>query len=468
MIEFIDDTKFKGREWELSELNDAYQSDSFEMPIIYGRRRVGKTSLIEEFCKDKRTIFFPAERTNIHDNLKILTDAVNAAFRNDTPIHPFERFSDALNFIASKGEHFVFVIDEYPYLAKADPSVSSALQNAIDHNLRHKNIMIILCGSSMSFMEEQVLGYESPLFGRRTQQYHILPFDYYESGKWFSGYSNEDKALMYSVTGGIPAYLAKMDPSMNAEKNIERTFFKKNSYLFEEPSNLIKQELREPAVYNSILAAIADGNSKLNEISNRVKDTSGKCSMYLNRLISLGIVSKETPINEKESTKRTVYRIKDGMFRFWFRYVRENLTEIHIRRSEGLYEEAVRPTISQFMGITFEDMCKEYILRNSERIRFRIGEIGKWWGPDPATRTQEEIDLIALSPKGDRWMFCECKYRSEKVGTDRLEDLIRRSELVTDADDKTFCLFSKGGFTDNLIGNEQNNVRLIGLDDMYV
>ena len=466
MIEFIGDTKFKGREWELSELNEAYNDDSFQMPVIYGRRRVGKTSLIEEFCKDKRTIFFPAEKANIHDNLKILTDAVNVAFKEDTPIHPFERFSDALNFISSKGEHFVFVIDEYPYLAKADPSVSSALQNAVDHNLRHKNIMIILCGSSMSFMEEQVLGYESPLFGRRTQQYLILPFDYHESGKWFPDYSNEDKALMYSVTGGIPAYLAKMDPSVKAEKNIERMFFKKNSYLFEEPSNLIKQELREPAVYNSILAAIADGNSKLNDISNRMKETSGKCSLYLSRLINLGIVSKETPINE-ESTKRTVYRIKDGMFRFWFRYVRENLTEIHIRRSEGLYEEAVAPTISQFMGMTFEDMCREYILRNSEKIRFRIGKIGKWWGPDPSTRTQEEIDLIAVSPKEDRWMFCECKYTSEKIGTDVFEDLVRRSELVTDVRDRTFCLFSKSGFTERLKERIPENVRLIGIDDMY-
>jgi AAA+ ATPase superfamily predicted ATPase len=385
------------------------------------------------------------------------------------PIPPFERFSDALEFIAAKGkdDRVVFVIDEFPYLAGADHSVPSVLQNSIDHNIKNTNIMMILCGSSMSFMEEQVLGYESPLYGRRTQQYRILPFDYYEAGRWFPEYSNEEKALAHSVTGGIPAYLSKIDPSVNIEKNIERMFFKRNSYLFEEPSNLLKQELREPAVYNSILSAIADGVSKLNEISNRTKETSSKCSLYLDRLMSLGIVSKETPINEKESTKKTVYRIKDGMFRFWFKYVRENLAEIHQYGSEGMYDRAVRPTINGFMGMTFEDMSREYLLRNSKQMGFRIGKIGKWWGPNPRTKRQEEIDVVAVSPNEDRWMFCECKYTSEKVGTDVLEELVRRSETLN-IENRSFCLFSRSGFTDKLIASRPSDVTLIRIEDMYV
>ena len=469
VIKFNEDTEFKGREWELSELNDAYSQKSFQLAVVYGRRRVGKTSLIEEFCKDKRTVFLPAIQSNIGDNLRILTDAVNTAFEDEMPRIPtFERFSDALDFIAAKGnERIVFVIDEFPYLANADRSVSSVIQNAIDHVMKHTRIMMILCGSSMSFMEEQVLGYNSPLYGRRTQQYRIMPFDYYDSGRWFPHYSDEDKALAYSVTGGIPAYLAKMDPSVGIGKNIENLFFKRNSYLFEEPSNLLKQELREPMVYNSIIAAIADGASKVGEISDRVREATGKCSIYLDRLITMGIIAKETPVTENESTRKTTYRITDGMFRFWFKFVRENMVEIHNHRSEGLYNDVVKPAINQYMGSTFEDMCKEYILRNSRRMEFRIGRMGRWWGPDPETKKQEEVDIVAVSPKKDGWMFCECKYTSEKVGMDVLEELMRRSALITDVKNRSFSLFSKSGFTDNLIGKKLDNVNLISLKDMY-
>jgi Predicted ATPase (AAA+ superfamily) len=469
VINLNKETEFRGREWEISELNKAYSKGAFEMVVIYGRRRVGKTSIIKEFCKDKKTIFFPSVQSSIGDNLEILAKGISTAFKDDMPaIPPFKRFSDALDFIAAKGdERIVFVIDEYPYLANADPSVSSTLQHMIDHVLRYTKIMMILCGSSMSFMEYQVLGYNSPLFGRRTQQYKVLPFNYYESGKWFPEYSNEDKAIAYSATGGIPAYLAKMTSSVSIGKNIENTFFEMNSFLFEEPSNLLKQELREPAVYNSIITAIADGASKLSDISNKTKEAANKCLLYIDRLISLGIIAKETPITEKESARKTIYRIVDGMFRFWFKFVRENLAEIHLHGSEGLYDDNIKPKINQFMGLTFEDMSKEYIFRNYRKIGFKIGRIGKWWGGDPKTKKQEEIDIVAVSPQEDRWMFCECKYTTEKVGFDVLEDLKRRSELVTGNKDKLFFLFSKSGFTDSLVQQRPDNVRLVTLDDMY-
>ena len=235
---------FIGRENELSELERLYATDQFQMPVIYGRRRVGKSTLIRQFVRDKRAVVFTAAESTIEKNLQLFSQSIYAALLPQMKTLPaFGSFEAAFDFLAeqSGAERLVVVIDEYPYLAMADRSISSRLQNYIDNQFGMGKMFLILCGSSMSFMENQVLGYQSPLYGRRTAQFKIMPFDYRTSALFVPSYNLEDKALVYAVTGGVPKYLELFDAGLSVHDNITRLFFNDSGYLYEEPSNLMKQ-----------------------------------------------------------------------------------------------------------------------------------------------------------------------------------------------------------------------------------
>ena len=461
---------FFGRERELKNLNMLYSSGKFEMAIIYGRRRVGKTTLINEFCKDKKTIFFSAFESTEQANLvafsnSILTLTLNGS--NSTPV--FGNFSQAFEHVneISRDERIVMVIDEYPYLANSEPSISSVLQNYIDHKFKNSKLFIILCGSSMSFMENQVLGYKSPLYGRRTAQFKILPFDYLTTANWVKRYSFENQAIVYGVTGGVPLYVEKFKDTISIKKNLLESLFEQNAFLFEEPSNLLKQELREPQKYNAIITAIANGSSKLNEIATKSGIENSGCVNYLKNLISLGIVRKESPVTEKES-KKTIYQIDDNLFRFWYRFVPANMASIASEKICESYDRSIEPFISEYMGIVFEQICKDYLLYRRKKLPISLGQIGQWWGTNPNRKIQAQIDIVLTSPDEKQAIFAECKYRNEKMDEDILDRLIENAALLKGIEKKHYFLFSKSGFSNKLILRaKREKVVLVTLEDLF-
>ena len=460
---------FVGRESELSRLNRMYNSNKFEMAVIYGRRRVGKTTLINEFCKNKATVLFPAIESNAEQNLEILSGAIsylqngesNAEFRYKSFANAFSRLEEL-----SKDKRIVFVIDEYPYLAKADKSISSVLQKYIDHNFKNTKLFVILCGSSMSFMEKQVLGYQSPLYGRRTAQFKIEPFDYYDTGKWFPNYTDEEKAIMYGITGGVPLYLEEFSPVLSIKENLLENLFDKNAMLYEEPSNLLKQELREPATYNAIISAVASGKSKLSEISSTGGIENGLCTKYIANLISLGIIKKEIPVTEPKS-KRPIYQIEDNFFRFWFTFVAKNTAAIVSGRIDKSYDEVVGKHLPDYMGVIFEKMCRDYILYYDNAMPFNIAEIGQWWGGNPKTKKQAQIDVVVTSSDGNRGIVGSCKFKNGKIGLDELSIMREYAEAMGRFEEKYFYFFSKSGFTDDMMESKGDHTRFITLFDMY-
>ena len=454
---------FIGREKELKSLNNLYTSDKFEFAVIYGRRRVGKTALINEFIDNKKSIYFMGVESNAKQNLENFSKSIieyNSGIVVDTS---FQSFQAALEYVfeLSKNERIILVIDEYPYVARSSKSLASTLQMLIDKYKDTSKMMLILCGSSMSYMEDNVLAYKAPLYGRRTAQMKILPFDFEETCRYFKNLSPEDKALIYGIVGGTPQYLLQMNDKLSVEDNIKNTYLNPVSFLFEEPTNLLKQEVREPAIYTAIITAIATGASRMSEISTKVGEDTNVCTSYIKNLMNLGIVQKETPYGEKNSRK-TIYYIEDNMFRFWYRFVPENISTIS-RGAVDIAYKRIEPHLSDYMGAVFEEICKQYLweqlLNSNSPVDFT--DLGRWWGTNPKTRQQEEIDIMGTADKNTA-VFGECKWTNEKVDVGVLEKLVERSNLFN-YKNKYFYIFAKSGFTKGCddMAKDMGNVSLV-------
>ena len=351
---------FIGREKELERLEKLYKSDKSQMVIIYGRRRVGKTALINQFCKGKKNIFFAAQESSEETNLKELSRQIFGAENDNHPV--FSSLNSALKEIAkrAKDESLVFVIDEYPYLArKSIEGCSSLLQNFVDHEMKDTKLFLIIAGSSISFMEGGVMASKNPQYGRITAKFHLKPFDYKDSGRWFPNYTPAEKAIMYGVTGGIPRYLELFDPESSIKENLIEYFFEPNSVLFSEHEDLLKQELREIVQYNAIITAIVNGKTRFSEIADATKIDSGALTKYIQALIELGIIKKVAPIGSNSNNKRTLYQIEDLYFRFWYFFVPRTYSSIISGRIRDYYSKAIEPLIPDYMGKIFEKICAE-------------------------------------------------------------------------------------------------------------
>ena len=459
---------FIGRDRELATLNKLYKSNKFEFTVIYGRRRVGKTALINQFIEGKNAIYFMGVESNAKQNLENFSKSIieyNTGIETETS---FLSFQAALEYVfkLSEKERLILAIDEYPYVARSSKRLASTLQLMIDKYKDSSKLMLILCGSSMSYMEDHVLAYKAPLYGRRTAQMKILPFDFEETFHYFNNFSDEDKALIYGIVGGTPQYLLQMNDELSVEDNIKNTYLNPISALFEEPENLLKQEVREPALYNAIITAVATGASRMSEISSKVGEDTNICSAYVKNLVSLGIIQKETPYGEKTSRK-SVYSIEDNMFRFWYRFIPEN-NSIIARGAADLAYKRIEPFMSDYMGKVFEDICKQYLwkLLLTGKCPVEFSSLGRWWGNDPVEKSQAEIDIIAEQDKNAA-LFGECKWTNEKVDLGVLETLVKRSELFS-YKKMHYYLFAKSGFTKGCIdkANEMGNVTLVSFKDI--
>ena len=454
---------FIGRERELAALTNLYHSDKFEFVVLYGRRRVGKTALINHFIDGKNAIYFIGVESNSMQNLENFSKSIieyASGIEADTSFASFQAALETV-FKLSEKERIILAIDEYPYVARASKSLASTLQLLIDKYKDRSKMMLILCGSSMSYMEDHVLAYKAPLYGRRTAQIKLQPFDFEETCRYFSNFTAEEKALAYGIVGGTPQYLLHMNDRLSIEENIKNTYLNPISSLYEEPMNLLKQEVREPAIYTAIITAIATGASRMSEISNKVGEDTNVCSTYLKNLITLGIVQKETPYGEKAS-KKSIYSIDDNMFRFWYRFVPENASMIARGATEVVYKR-IEPYLSDYMGKVFEEICKQYLwkllLDGQSPVEFT--SLGRWWGNDPVYKCQAEIDIMGEQNK-KMALFAECKWTNEKVDLGVLETLVERS-MIFSYEKKHYFLFSRSGFTRGCKekAQEMGNVSLV-------
>lgn len=471
----IQEYPFVARDYELSRLNRLYNSKSFQMAIIYGRRRVGKTSLIREFIKDKPAIYSQGIQTIAQQNLSLFSNDI-ASFTRTHPQqipspHNFANYRDAFTYIQNIAnqldEKLILVLDEYPYFAQSSPSISSELQFVIDHIYKQNtNVMLILCGSSMSFMEKQVLGVKSPLYGRRTAQFKIKPFTILDTKKMLPKVNNEDLLTYYGMTGGIPQYLTGIDQDLSLRENIRELFLYPDSPLFSEPNALLEQEFNKPEIYFAILTAIANGKSKFNDIFTTVhlKNNSGLVR-YLKELIELGLVQSKMLIFSK-SNKQKIYLINDGLFRFWFHFIATEQSAINSGRITDL-EEHILQQLPDFLGSTFEKVCGQWLWQAKELpLEPRI--IANWWGPNPLKKKQEEVDLVAPNFDNSAAIVGECKWRSaDNLKEDMINSLLERTLLIPKVQQTYPFFFVKTANQKFLDAAKTHNVRVLKYQNFF-
>lgn len=459
-----------GRRAELDRLEQMFQRNQFEFLIMYGRRRVGKTTILQEFSKIHRTIFFPAQEKNDTLNLHDFSKLVQQHFDGDF-IAPFQNWEDAFAYAGKKAgqERTVLIIDEFPFLAASNPSIKSILQHQIDHSWKEKNLFLILCGSSVSFMVNDVMGYKSPLYGRISESMEVKPFDYRESSLFFPKYSYEEKLIAYGILGGVPRYLNAFNPERSIKENIKEQILRGGAFLNDEPQTLLRMELREPIVYNSILEAIANGKNRIAGISDQTHEERSKCSKYILTLQSIRLLEKSVPCGEAESSKKGIYEITDNFYKFWYRYVFSNQSYYMMLGEEKACEE-IMDEINDYMGPVFEKICMEYLIRLARegKLPFVPYKIGKWWGNNPYIKAQDDVDVLALDKKGKQAIFCECKFRNKPMPMEEYEDLVNATKAFPGVEKGYLIFISKSGFTNPVVRRaKEENAMLFTVEDLF-
>lgn len=479
---------FVGRERELDQLETAYATGTFQCIIVYGRRRVGKTSLITRFISDKPNAhLFTAQQTLAQDNLERLSasitscapcnidgvSSIQSAFGilladNQHPI--YRSYEDALRalFERSRSERTIFVIDEYPYLAASYKGFSSLLQSYIDQYKGTSKLFLVLCGSSMSFMEHQVLGEKSPLYGRRTGQIALQPFDAFDAARLLDTKDPVRAVELYAIAGGVPLYLEQLDAAHDTEWNIAQRVLQKGAFLEAEPHNFLSQEVRSPATYNAVISAIAEGHTRASEIASRTQRDSASIQPYLKTLEELCVIRKVIPVTSKKK-QQTRYVIADNLFAFWYRFGVRYATAIDAGMAATVANIIMKQEFPTFVGPIFETICRQWLIRQMQNgtIPLLPKAIGSWWGTNPHEKRQEEIDVVVEGADGTV-LLGECKWRNEPVDADVLSLLIERGQLI-DSSDKRYMLFSKAGFTAacRTSATQRNDVRLVTLEELF-
>lgn len=459
-----------GRQMELEQLEKMYQKEQFEFLIMYGRRRIGKTTILQEFSQRHNTLFFSAQEKNDVLNLQDFSKLAQRYFDHGF-IANFANWEDAFDYVGRKAgeQRMVLIIDEFPFLASPNPTIKSILQHKIDHEWKEKNIFLILCGSSVSFMITEVMGYQSPLYGRITGSMEVKAFDYFESAEFFPNYDNTDKILAYGILGGVPRYLCAFDAEKSLKENIKKEIIASGAFLNDEPLALLRMELREPIVYNSILEAVANGCNRVVEISDRIHEEKSKCSKYILTLQSIRLLEKRVPCGEAESSKKGIYEITDNFYKFWYRFIFSNQS-YHAMLGEEKACDEIMEEINDFMGIVFESICGQYLVRLAKagKLPFIPYTIGKWWGNNPIIKAQDDIDILAVDKKKEKAIFCECKFRNKPMQMEEYDDLVVAAELFSYFKEKHLMFISKSGFTEAVKQRaEEEGAILFTLDDLF-
>ena len=415
--------KFINRTREMKILEDFYNEGKPKLIILYGKRRVGKTEILNEFSKRHKALYLVARQESSQDQLRKMSKEIAEYFNDEVlRLNPFRNYDSLFTYLSQK--EVPILLDEFPFLVESHKALPSILQEYWDKYFSKKKSFIILCGSSIRMMES-LLGYKSPIYGRRTEQILIEPLKFREACKFCPKLSPEEKVANYAVLGGTPAYLLEFNYEQSLLANIKEKILQKNKFLYMDTQFVIQQELKEPSTYYSIINSIAKGNVKLGNIINDTGLEKGKITKYLSVLKSLHLIERRVPLTEKhpEKTRKGIYLLKDNYFKFWFRFIFENNEYIEQNMQAKLISEKINPELNTFIGNTYEEIALEWI---KEQNQFKNYLIGRWWDK------KDEIDILGIDETGNKIIAGEVKWSTltQKKAEQIINNLKQKTERI--------------------------------------
>lgn len=439
---------FLDRQYELSLLLDHVGRDGGALFVLYGRRRVGKTALLEEVVsRVAGAAYHVATRSTVVEELGRLSRTLARAWQ--LPLleaQPLTSVEALLALLEGLSGPRVLVLDELPYLIESAPSLPGLLQASWDRALSRQDLKLVVCGSSVSMMEETFLLPRAPLFGRRTGQLRLGPLPISSLAQVF-GPDPRATLEVAALFGTVPGYVLRLDPSAGLEANLESRLLRRGEPLYEEVPFLLREELREPRVYHAILATIAGGAERFGEISSKVGLDRANLSRYLGTLVELGLVRRETPVTEvsADKSRKGLYRIVDPFVATWFAYVHPNRDRLERGRSAEVMEQQVRPTLPVRLGRAVEAPLAELLAEDpaAHGLPFEPSHLGRYWS------ATAELDVVLLDERRERAFVAEVKWSSRRVSPKGLEALRARvlGEAAFSGLEVTFALVSRQGFT---------------------
>ena len=456
---------FLGRAQEKKVMHQALGCTGVQVLLIYGRRRVGKSELIKQVLRESkvRGIYYESKQTTEMNNVASLSNLISEFY--NYPKLSFDNFEAVLDFLFKKNANapLILVLDEYPYLRAAIPGLDSILQTLIDKYRDNSSLKLILCGSFIDVMKSLLLS-ENPLYGRVDRTIDLKPMDYYESSLFYPSYSNEDKIRLYSVFGGIPYYNKLIDSSLSVRENIIALIASSDARLENEVCMYLRSEISKISNANEVFEALSRGYSRYNDILSQSHVTSGPAMVdVLEKLMRMGLVRKESPINDETNKKKMGYYISDNLSLFYYRYCFRYASQLSIMDSDVFYDKYIRDDFENwYVPHCFEEICKQYLIRQNKRglLPEVFEKIGKYYYNNPRTKTNWEFDVVTFDPKG--YTFYEVKFRKTPV-TDRLI----RDEIRQVNETGLYCyqygFISRSGFE----AKPQSNLLLISLDEFY-
>lgn len=452
---------------DIQKLNTLYNRPSFSFVFLYGRHGTGKTTLLRDFCQNKRTLFFSAQETVPEHQLFLFWQETIRFLQLKKQPAQFQDWAQAFSFVAeySFTHRLVLVLDEFQTLAQQSPEFMQAFIAAVRHNFVAGKIFLIITSSSPAYAQEVLLEEVREPFDAVTARAAIISIPFYSCQSRLAQYLPMDQMLLYGVTGGLPSYLNQLDPDRSATDNIIRMFFRYDSPLLADPLTLLRHELREISTYNQLLTIMASGCSRLADIADAADIGTNKCAKYLNALIALGVIRKEYPA-WGELQKKVRYVFADHMLRFWYRFVYPNLSAILFGKGPEIFQETVRPQLGDYLTPVFETICAEYLenLASTGQTPFVYRHTGSWWTGGTKREPYFRIPLVAMDRTHIVLGSCHCA--GTPANLDMLQGLQKHTEQFGTLQ-QYCCLFSTSGFSRELTAAAERagNIWLIDLED---
>ncbi len=457
--------EFIGREAEINRLKKEFDKDAQGVVLVYGRRRVGKSELIKQALRTSslRAIYYECKQTTEANNVESLSSLVSEAF--GFPPMAFGGIEDLLDFLFKQAvsEKTILVLDEYPYLRSAVKGLDSILQSLIDKYRDESHMKLALCGSYVNVMKS-LIEHANPLYGRVDVTIALKPMDYYDSAKFYQGFSADDKVRLYSVFGGIPYYNKLVDQGRSVRENIIELIAGVDSRLENEVSMYIASEVSKMTNANEVFGALAKGYSRYRDLLDQSHVSSGPALIdVLDKLIGMELVQKQAPINDPENKRKSGYAIIDSLSLFYFRYVYRNLSQRAFLDPQVFFDRYIKDDFEEhYVPHCFEEVCRQYLIRKNRAggISVPFDKIGRYWYDDPATRTNGEFDIVTSDPNG--FVFYEAKFRKTPVDQKMIDEEIAQVE-ATGLDCYKYGFFSRSGFK----ASSSEKVELIDLPELF-